>query len=489
MLFLGIDVGTSACKTSVFNENGEPLAFSFREYPILFPHTGWMELSPDTVWENIVECIRECLKKPGGGEISAVSISSQGEAVIPVDKNGKVLYNSIVTFDNRCGAEVNRLAEKFDNREMVKITGSPIHSMFTLPKIMWINANQKQIYKKTWKFLCYGDFVSLRLGAPPAIDYTMATRTQMFDINTKKWSDEILEKSELDKDKRPEAVKSGEIIGRVSRAAAEATGLPEGTVIVSGAHDQSCCAVGAGVMKPGTVMNSMGTTESTLCVSTKLITGGAMAECNIPCCIYAKNDLYAYLSFLTSSGSVLKWYKEILIRDDMPFNQYDCIAQERRRPSGVMLLPYFAGSGTPHMDDKATGVFSGLTLGTDRVDMYLAILEGTAFDSARNISIMKDLGISIDEIRCIGGGSKSDLWMQIKADVLGMPVTLMEVHETGSMGAAMLAASVMLKCGVDEIADGWCRIGKIFYPDARQHQIYRETMEKHKLLYIKALSQ
>jgi len=235
-------------------------------------------------------------------------------------------------------------------------------------------------------------------------------------------------------------------------------------------------------------MDSMGTTESMLCVSAENLTGGALSESNIPCCVYAKNDLYAYLSFLTCSGSVVKWLKDTLLGDGAGFEHYENTAIGRRRPSGVMLLPYFAGSGTPYLDSNAKGVFAGLTLATDRYDMYLAALEGTAFEAARNIGIMQGLGIPIDEIRCTGGGAKSALWMQIKADALGMPVTTAEVGESGAMGAAMLAASAARNCDVGQVAESWCKAGRVFEPDLRQHERYVEAMEKHKRLYIRGLS-
>lgn len=178
-------------------------------------------------------------------------------------------------------------------------------------------------------------------------------------------------------------MKSGETLGKVSAEAANATGITESALIIAGAHDQSYCAVSAGIMKPGGVaMDSMGTTENLLCVCEEPICCDEAAQCNIPCCIYSKNDLYACLSFLTSSGSILKWYMDIVARDGEPLCQYNWMAQERKRPSSVMLLPYFSGSGTSYMNNMATGVLSGLTLGIDRVYIYLAIFEGTVLRQA-----------------------------------------------------------------------------------------------------------
>jgi len=485
MVYLGMDIGTSSCKIAAFNEHGKALAVTMREYPLIFPESGWMELDANTVWENVVECARECCFSLDGAEITAVSVSSQGEAIIPVDKNGKAIYNSIVTFDNRCREEVRRLKELFTNREMVKITGSPIHSMFSLPKIMWIKNNLPDIYQRTSTFMCYGDFISYKLGARGAIDYTMASKTQLFDIKEKRWSKQIIRRTLLDEEKLPEVVPSGEIIGKIPERISRITGITKGALVVAGAHDQSCCAVGAGVLDVGTIMNSLGTTESFLCVDDKFITNKNTIESNILSCAYACEDRYAYLTFLSSSGSILNWYKNQIVRDTTPFNQYDRIAKERHRPSTVRLVPYFAGSGTPYMDDLATGIFSGLTLSTDRIDMYLAILEGTALEGARNIEIMKKCGIAVNEIRCIGGGAKSEIWMQIKADAYGMPLTLMEVNESGAMGAAALAAAAANRCDIKDITEKWCKKARVFSPNWKQHEIYQEIMWSQWDLYYK----
>ena len=481
-VFLGIDVGTSSCKICIFNENGTPISFSRREYPLLFPRAGHMELSPDTVWDSVAGCVRECLSGLGGANgIAAVGVSSQGEAVMPIDVGGRALHNSIVTFDNRCKPQAGQIEMKLGGMRSLEITGAPVHSMFSLPKIMWFRENEPRIYENAWKFMCYGDFISYRLGADPCIDYTMASRTQMFDINARAWSDEVLSACGIDKQKLSRAVKSGEVIGTVSKAAAEATGLCEGTAIASGAHDQSCCALGAGVTKPGVLMDSVGTTESLLCIGERRVAGGAMATGGIPYCVYADDDLFAYLAFLTSCGAVLKWFKDVLLADETPYPEYDRAAAERKRPSKVRLLPYFAGSGTPHMDDMATGAFSGLTFDADRIDMYLAILEGTALESAKIVSIMRDLGIPADEIRCIGGGAKSGLWMQIKADAYGIPVTMMEASEAGVAGAAMLAVSAVQGRSLDDIAASWCRVRRIVEPSPEQHSLYAE-MREHDML-------
>ena len=310
---LGVDVGTSGCKAVVFDSGGKQIANEYREYSLIFPRDGWMELSPDTVTPAIFDCIKQCTSNCDASKIAALAVSSQGEAIIPIDIYGKALSNSIVTFDNRNQEEYKWFSKQFDKEEIMKITGAPIHTMFSVLKILWLKNKEPEIFNKTWKFMCWGDYISYKLGAKPAIDWSMASRTMAFAISKKEWSDMILDKCGIPINKMPEAVPSGEIIGEVSTSVAEITGLIQGTKIVSGGHDQVCCALGAGVLESGVAMDSLGTTESILCVNNELHVTESMIKNNLPCYCYPVNNLYAYLGFLSSSGAILKWYRDEII--------------------------------------------------------------------------------------------------------------------------------------------------------------------------------
>lgn len=483
MYFLGLDIGTSSCKALVTDEKGKNISYAYRGYSVIHPRTGWMELDAEMVWEKVKECISDCCRKGVGKDISAVAVSTQGEAVIPVSEERKALYGAIVTFDVRNKDEYEYLKAKADKQMVQNLTGAPIHPMFSITKMMWIKNALPDIYQKTWKLLCFGDYISMKLGADPYIDYTMASRTLAFDIHKMQWSREILSISGIDISLLPEVVPSGQAIGQIDQRIADVLGLNKKAVIVSGAHDQICCALGAGVMESGIAMDSLGTTESILCIRDRAVITSDMVENNIPCYPYALPGFYAYLTFLSCCGSVLDWYKNTILEDSAPFSDFDAVCTEKE-PAGIFVLPHFAGAGTPYLDFESKGVIAGLTLGTSRIEIYKAIMEGTCYEMLINLEVMKRSGIIIDELRCIGGGSKSDFWMQLKADITGKPITVMKTKEAGCLGAAILASSGY--GFFDNPADPvktWVSPSKTFLPDMSLHNLYMEAFEQYKPMY------
>jgi len=482
---LGLDVGTSGCKAVVFDLSGKKIASSSRNYSLIFPRDGWMELDPSLVVNCALDCIKSCVVECGDKKIAALAISSQGEAIIPVDGAGNPLMNAIVTFDNRNRDEYAWFSERFDKEYVMRITGAPIHTMFSLLKILWIKNNLPEVYGKTWKFMCFGDYLSYRLGAEAVIDYSMASRTMAFDIVKKEWSLPLLESCGIPVSKMPKAAPSGTIIGKVSEAAAHTTGLSAETFIVTGGHDQACCALGAGVLRDGTAMDSLGTTESIVCVSKALHVTNGMMENNLPCYCYTIDGMYAYLSFLSSSGGILKWFHDGILGASEGYSYFnEAAAKEYPGYSGLLLLPHFAGSGTPYLDFDSKGVIAGLTLGTSKYQIYKAIIEATCFESRLNIERMEQSGITLNELYCVGGGSKSALWLQLKADITGKTVISLDVPEFGCLGAAMLAG---LGAGVYKDAESAFKSFEfektLYAPVAESKEIYNAVYRKYEKLY------
>ena len=487
MYLMGIDIGTTGCKVLVLDETGQTAVFAYREYPLIFPRAGWMELDPKIVAESIFDCITQCTDRCDGGKIGAIAVSSQGEAVVPVRKDGTVLANSIVTFDPRSTDEADWLERQVSKKELMEITGAPIHSMFTITKLLWMKKNTPEILKHCWKFMCFGDFISYLLGAKPAIDYSMASRTMLFDIRKKGWSNEILQICSLSEEQFSEPVPSGSIIGKIEPPLAKRLKISPDTLIVSGGHDQVCCAVGCGVFRSGCAMDSLGTTESIVCVNHELVVTPQMVENNIPVYVYPLPNLYAYLSFLSSSGSVLKWFRDQVLRSTDPdiYREMDDEAQQAfPGPSGLFVLPHFAGSGTPYLNDQSKGLISGLTLNSSMSQIYKAIIEGTCYEARMNIDVMRRSGIEFDELRCIGGGAKSDLWLQVKANITNMKVVAMEVNEAGCLGAALLAG---LGAGmfedVESVIGNYTSVKHIYLPDHTQHERYCRLFEDYSKIY------
>ncbi|MCL2816502.1 MAG: FGGY family carbohydrate kinase [Oscillospiraceae bacterium] len=492
MYYMGIDIGTSGCKIYVTDNGGKVISSARKEYTVLHPRPGWLELDAENVFSCVLECIREACSGESGKiakKVAALSVSAQGEAIIPVDRSYKPIYNAILTFDIRNNDEYLEFKSLADKTEVTQKTGAPVHPMFSVTKIMWHKNKNSGIYDKAHKFLCFGDFISCRLGAEPYIDYTMAARTMAFNIKTYEWSDKLLGYGSIDKSKLPKAVKTGETIGKISGEISELTGLSRETLIIAGAHDQACCALGAGVTSSKTVMDSLGTTESILCVRQGNILNRDLTDNNIACYPYVIDNHYAYLSFLSCCGSIVNWYKNELLGGMFQPAELDILAAKNSAPSEIFVLPHFAGSGTPYLDFNSKGIITGLTLGTPKENIFKAILESTAYEMRQNISIMEKCGVKTGHIRCIGGGAKSALWLQIKSDVTGISIASMAVSEAGAYGAAMIAA-----CGssngknLSELAEMWVKEIKTYEPCMDKKKIYDEYFEKYKNLYQLSLN-
>jgi xylulokinase len=484
---LGIDVGTTGCKAAVFSYKGELVAFAYREYPLIIPKTGWMELDPQLVVDEVFSCISECTKTCCAEQIIALSISSQGEAVVPVGKNGDVLSTSILTFDSRCSCETEQLLEIFGRDYIYEVTGAPLSSMFTLPKILWIKKNQGEVFSKTWKFMCFGDFIAYRLGADPCIDFSMASRTLLFDIKKRSWSHNIFSETGLKEELFSEPIASAQLIGTVSPKTSKELGLPLGTKIISGGHDQVCCALGCGVINYGIAMDSLGTTESILTVKKECMITESMKKSNFPCYVFPVNGLYAYFSFLASSGSILRWFRDKFTFSCPSYSYEELNTKAENRypnPTGIFVLPYFSGSGTPYLDTQSKGIIAGLSLNTDVFVIYKAILEGTCFEGRLNIDLMEKAGIVINQIRCIGGGAKSDLWMQIKANITGKEISIPDITEAGCAGAAILAGiGAGVFPNIEEAIGNFVKIKKTFNPQPELEVAYKNMFVNYQTLY------
>lgn len=487
MYVMGIDVGTSGAKIVVFDLSGYEKASAQRTYEVVSQYKGALELNPDIVFNAIEDCLFQVKEQCDMSKVAAIAVSTQGEAVIPVDCHGVPLHNAILTFDSRNKKEYEWLINQFNKIEMMELTGLPMHPMFSATKILWLKENFRQVYEQTWKFMCFGDYVTYKLGAEPSIDYSMATRTMLFDIKNRCWSKKILEKCGIEERLLPRVVATGSIIGSVSKESSRKFGFSVDTKLVAGAHDQLCCAIGAGVFENGVIMDSLGTTESMVCINEGLILTDDMIEKNIPVYPYPINNMYAYMTFLTCCASLLSWFKTKVANssNDNFFYDYDeYIFKHYKNPSDIYCLPYFAGAGTPSLEFKAKGLISGLTLDTDNYQLYKGIMESICFEEKINIMNMEACGISVKELRCIGGGAKSELFLQLKADILGKKITSMKIKEAGCLGAALLAA---LGCGaindLIEVKSKFIIKDKEIFPRKELSEIYDESFKTYLKIY------
>lgn len=486
MQIIGIDVGTSGAKAAVFEPGRRMVACVREPYSCICPAKGLLELDPEEVWQAVVRCLKRLAGQADASQVGMLAVSTQGEAVVPVDREGKPLMNAILTFDSRNAEEFGWFAGQTDRFRVMEQTGMPSHPMFSATKLLWLRNHAPDGFEKAWKFFCFGDYIAFRLGAAPAIDYAMASRTMLFDLRARRWSEELTGLCGIPVEKLPEPVAAGTPIGTAGPVLTS-LGYPDTLRLFCGSHDQICCSLGAGVFDEGVAMDSLGTTESIVCVSSRLTASRQNLACNIPVYPYPGEGLYAYMTFLTTCASLLEWFRTKLL--DAPeegfYAQYDQkLTELRDQPASVFALPYFAGAGTPQMDFRAQGLFAGLTLDTDRYQLYRAILEGTCFEGRLNLANMESCGISVRELRCIGGGARSAPWLQMKADITGRRVVSMACEEAGCLGAVMLAGMgsgqfrSLREAGGDLLHERG-----VFLPDPERAARYEEAYQTYLKLY------
>lgn len=497
---LGVDVGTSGSKAGVFSQDGKMISFGYREYSEYSPKPSWVELDPDEVWSRVKECIAESIRRVDPDQIQGVCFSALGEAVMPLGSDGKCLYPAITAYDARSfgyRALVEYWEREIDPIDLFRITGTPLNSMPSVNKVLWIRENMPDVFRKAWKFVCFEDFLVHRLTGDACISHSLASRTMLLDVNRRDWSEELLELTDLDRDLLSEPRASGEIVGEVGSKACEETLLPRGTPVVAGGHDQACGALGVGVVKEGLAMDACGSVE---CVASPMdapVVTDAMLECGQCCNCHVVTDQYITLGFFPSSGIVLRWYRDNFADREKEeaerrgLDVYEVLTEiASKAPPGasrLLLLPHFVGSGTgqpPPLNRNSRGVILGLSMFHDRASVIRAILEGVAFELRKVVESLEACGIPISELRAVGGGARSSLWLQIKADVTGRAMMVPDVTEATSLGAAILAG-IGTKAHSDfESATGKVyRQGACYRPDAQTASLYDSQYRVYKQIY------
>ena len=488
---MGLDIGTTGCKAVVFNLEGRVLASAYREYPLIFPRPGWIELDSRLVCERTREVIKEVAVKTKHDPIRALAVSAQGEAVTPVDTDGNILHNSIVSFDVRTAEYPHWWQDRIKKEEIFRITGMPLHGMYTLNKIMWLRENLPEVFRQTARFLCYEELVFALLGLPPTTDYSLAARTMAFDINEKCWSEKLLAIADIDVSLLPEVKPSGSVVGRVPDKVAQELGLPAGVIGVTGGHDQPCGALGAGVVEPGVVMYAIGTVECITPALSQPVINKEMLKNNFACYPHTCQDMYVTIAFNFTGGSLLRWFRdnfaetEKKVADEQGVDTYDLlISQIPEHPSRLFILPHFTATGTPHFDTNSKGAILGLTLSTTKQDIFRAILEGVTYEMKLNVELLESAGVQIDRLYAIGGGAKSGTWMQIKADIMNKPIAVLEVTESACLGAAILAGTAISEYkSAKTTATELSKIRKFFEPDKENSATYTERFSLYRQIY------
>ena len=490
MSLLGIDVGTTGCKVVAFSLDGTALAAAYREYDISRPQPGWDELDAGDVWRKTRAAIAEVAAGIRHDPVQALAVSSLGEATVPVRLDRTIVGPSMLLSDGRGSDYLPGLRDRLSPERLYEINGNTLSNQYSLTKLMWLKQHQPAMYERAERFLHWSAFIAFMLGAEPHVDYSLANRTLLFDVHRQVWSPELLAWSGLDAAKLPAPLPSGTVVGQVSRAVAAELSLPEGVVIVSGAHDQCANAVGCGAIAGGSAVYGMGTFHCITPVFTQRRQPVVMIERGLNTEHHAVPG--HYVSFIyNQGGSLVKWYRNTFAAAEHQQARAagrdvyaDLFAELPGGPSTVLVLPHFTATGPPAFITDSSGVVLGLHLDTTRGDILKGILEGSAFYLKQCIDALPPTGISIEDYRAVGGGSKSDAWIQLCADVFGKPFVRPQTTEAGALGAAMIAG--VGKGSFTSYSDAVARMVKLdrrFEPQTRNTAYYTERCAQYARLW------
>lgn len=489
MSYLGLDIGTGGCKAVVFDIEGKELASAFEEYPVLHPHPDWAELNPDEVINKCFKVIIAVNAKISDPVLS-MSISSQGEAFTPVGRDGCVLGNAMVSSDARARDIAVNWSETFGTEKIYRITGHTPHPLFTLYKILWIKENQSSVWADVDYFLCFEDLFHYKLGLEPKISWSMAGRTMLFDVMEHQWSKEILEAVGLSAKKLAIPIAPGEIVGIIGLSTGAKLGFKNPVMMVAGGHDQTCAALGAGVIDPGMCMYATGTVECFCPILESPSFSSELKQNNLCCYDYTIKGKYTSVAYSLTGGSILRWMRdelgksEVLLANQTDQNPYTLLlANMPDQPTNLLVLPYFSATGTPYFDTRAKGVIIGLQQTTRKGEITKALLEGVAMEMKLNLQLMEESGMEINTFIATGGGTRNNTWTQLKADVLNKKIIVRNVKESGCYGAALLACSAIENIPVEQLVRLGLTANMVFSPNPDHAGFYDNKFRAYKQLY------
>ena len=436
-MFLGVDVGTGGTRAVVVDRQGRVLASEAAEHaPIHSAHVGWAEQDPEDWWRAARTAISAVVKQ--SGSVEAVGLTGQMHGCVMLDAAGQVLRPALIWCDQRTQPECDWLEETIGREKLIELVSNPALPNFTLTKLLWVKQHQPEIFARIKHVLCPKDFVRLRLTGVYAIDMQEASGTLLLDVTHRRWSREVAEAAGIPMEWLPELFEGPEVCGRITESGSAATGIQPGTPVVAGAGDQGAGAVGMGVLKPGMVSATIGT-SGVVFAATDKPTMDRLGRLHTFC--HAAPGVWHVMGVTNGAGLSLRWLRDTFL----PGVSYDEMTRQAANvpagSEGVLWTPYLFGERTPHLDAHARAAFVGITASTTRGHFVRAVMEGVAFSLRDTFTLFAELGIPVAEIRLGGGGARGSLWRQIQADVFGRPVERLEAEEGGAFGAALLAGT------------------------------------------------
>ena len=478
MLYIGIDLGTSAVKLLLMDSQGNICNIVSREYPLYFPHPGWSEQNPKDWYEQTMEGIRELLKDADKNQVAGISFGGQMHGLVILDNEDQVIRPAILWNDGRTTEETDYLNNEIGKETLSKYTANIAFTGFTAPKILWVKKNEPENFAKITKIMLPKDYLAYCLSGSFCSDYSDASGMLLMDVEHKCWSKEMMDICGVTEEQLPKLYESYEVVGTLKPEVAAELGLSENVKIIAGAGDNAAAAVGTGTVGDGQCNISLGT-SGTIFISSKNF---GVDENNALHSFCHADGSYHLMGCMLSAASCNKWWaEEILQTKDFAAEQAPI---QKLGENNVFFLPYLMGERSPHNNPDARGVFFGMSMDTTRADMTQAVLEGVAFGLRDSLEVARKLGIKIERTKICGGGAKSPLWKKIIANVMNLKVDVLEVEEGPSMGGAMLAA---VGCGaypdVETIGKKMAHVVDTVEPEEELVAKYEERYQKFKKLY------
>ncbi|MEO6804883.1 MAG: xylulokinase [Edaphobacter sp.] len=481
-MLLGIDVGTGGTRAVLIDNTGTVVAsFACEHAPIRSEHSGWAEQEPEDWWRAAREAIAGVMaaSELTGAEIEAVGLTGQMHGCVMLDADGRVLRPALIWCDQRTQPECDWLTEKIGFERLIELTCNPALPNFTLTKLLWVKKHQPEIFAKIAHVLCPKDYVRYRLTGEFAMDMQEASGTLLLDVAHRCWSTEMAEVAGIPMQWLPRLFEGPEICARVSVAGAGATGLAAGTAVAAGAGDQGAGAVGMGILAPGSVSATIGTSGVVFAATDSPIKD-RLGRLHTFC--HAAPGRWHVMGVTNGAGLSLRYFSDTF----SPGSSYEELtalaAGVPAGSDGLMWAPYLFGERTPHLDPEARAAFVGVTAMHTRGYFVRAVLEGVAFGLMDTFTLLRELGVPVKAIRLGGGGARAPLWRQIQADVYGHSVELLEAEEGGAFGAALLAGTgIGTWASVEAACAATVRVAETIEP--RNAKVMGEVYERYRRIY------
>ena len=478
MLYIGVDLGTSAVKLLLMNEAGHIEKIVSREYPLSFPHSGWSEQNPYDWYDKTVDGLKELLSECDKSQVDGISFGGQMHGLVTLDAQDEVVRPAILWNDGRTTEETAYFNEQIGRDRLTEYTANIAFAGFTAPKILWMQKNEPDLWVKVKKIMLPKDYLAYRLSGTFCTDYSDASGMLLMDVKNKCWSKEMMEICHVSREQLPDLYESFEVVGTLKKEIASELGVSETVKVIAGAGDNAAAAVGTGTVGANHCNLSLGTSGTLFVSSDKF----GVDEHNALHSFAHADGGYHLMGCMLSAASCNKWWMdEILKTKDYAGEQKGI---QTLGENQVFYLPYLMGERSPHNNPNARAMFVGMSMDTTREDMTLAVLEGVAFGLRDSLEVARSLGIRIDSSRICGGGAKSPLWRQIIAAVMNVKLEIIESEEGPGYGAAILAA---VGCGTFESVESACeklvKVIETVEPDPVLVQKYEEKYQKFKQLY------